>query len=313
MNQNVLKRYTMNTDTTLQFLKEKATNFIIIRNTDNDSVVGKNKVYLSDLPNEDLTSYIKLHSGKNEVNVWIEHRIARGVTHVKSPNTKSYRLEILDKNKPVQNNEENQIVTQQQHAPVQQQVYPAQPYLANPNHSQDVLSSPLVKTIRDIDARELKKAEKENDSLKEEIKGYKSENSLLDKENRELKTKISVAEEQKRVALEEAKKEKEYALLLLKLENKSFLDSPAFEKMLEKAPGVLEKALGAKYMANSGPQQTALAAPNVSDIKKSLIDYIAESCNDVQAEFIGATLEMYNNEQFLTELQTLIERYATGN
>lgn len=303
LNHVQIKRYKMNkTDATIQFLKENPKNFIRITNISNDQLLGNKNIYLSDIPNEDLRSYAQFLSGNSNAELWIEHRIERGATNVKAPNVSGYKL-VIEYQTKKQDDEKKMVIPENKpvEQPIQpvQPVYHAQPFLASPNQQFDVLSSPIVKTIRDIDEKKYKDLERSYEDLREDNKDLKAENRTLNNEVIALKTQVSTAE-----------KEKELAILMEKMNKSSFLDSPAFQKLVEVAPDMVEKAMMAKVGTAPAPQ--ALNSPNVSPIKKSLIDYIVSDCTDNEANYVGSVLELFDNANFMNELKEIITRYGTN-
>lgn len=281
--------------TTIQFLKDSPKNFIRLTDLSNDNPVGKKDIYITDIPNENLKEYILSNVGNQEKLIWVEHRQERGNTTVKVG--QGYKIETENPNKnvapaPV---EQNQVV------PV---VHQAQYMGAPPVYSNQVpdnysmLNSPIVKQYLDANEKKYLDLKGNYDELKEDYKDLRSKNRIQEETLSDLKIKLSVAE-----------REKEMAVLSEKMNNKSFWDSPAFEKALEKAPDLLTSAMAMKS-GQVPAQMQALGSPiGSTPLKKEFFEYADETCNDDQINYLGSVLHHINNDAFKLELNQLIHKY----
>ena len=283
-----------NQTTTIQFLKESPKNFIRLTDLSNDSAIGKKDIYLSDIPNENLTQYILSCVGNQDKLIWVEHRQERGNTTVKV--AQGYKIEIENQQKPIEN-----IAPV---APVQSQPnFMAAPPTVYPNYPMPIqdfsmLGNPIVKSYIDANEKKYLDLKERHEDLKEEVKDLRSKNRIQDENLSELKIKLSVAE-----------REKEMAVLSEKMNNKSFWDSPAFEKALEKAPDLLTSAMAMKS-GQVPAQMQALGSPiGSTPLKKEFFEYADETCNDEQINYLGSVLHHINNDAFKLELNQLIHKY----
>lgn len=277
---------------TIEYLKKKPEiRFLVLTNQENGQKIGKSEIYLRDIPNEDLVSYIKNSLGPVAVDthVWVELRVKRDNTSRKEGDCRV----LIEAPK-------SQLPAVQQNLPVPMQVQ--QPQIMQPTLYDSASSSgnfglglPALMDLHTNSSR-LKDKEEQFAELKEEFKDLKHENKALDLENRELKTKLSTAEAKETMAV-----------MLAKTENKSFFESPAFEKMMENAPQLLSGIAAMKGGAIPG----ALGAAT-SDIKNELFEFVNENVSDSDINFLGATAGKLNNPAFKNELQLLISRYATN-
>lgn len=279
---------------TIQYLRENPTNrFIRIIISATNTKLGKTDIYLDDITGEDLTAYIKNNLGPitQPTFVYVEVRTKDGATSRKKD---GYSLEIQPE------------IVQTQLPAVQAPVnYPAAVVQTHeqPNFFQHGglgatlgLGFPQIMEMQRKSDR-LTDKEEQLSELKDDFKEVKQENRLLEVENRELKTKLSTAEAQK-----------EMAVMMVKLENKSFFDSPAFEKVMEQAPGMLSAIASMKGGAAAAG---ALGSPNLSETHNELIDFIASNLDEQQANYIGSVCGQINKPGFVQELHALITRYAT--
>jgi regulator of replication initiation timing len=280
---------------TIEYLKKKPEiRFLVLTNQENGQKIGKSENYLSDIPNEDLVSYIKNSLGPVAVNthVWVELRVKRDNTSRKEGDCRV----LIEAPK-------SQIPAVQQNLPVQQfpmqtqqpQVMQPTLYDSLPSGGNFGLGLPALMDLHTNSSR-LKDKEEQFAELKEDYKDLKHENKQLDIENRELKTKLSTAEAKETMAV-----------MLAKTENKSFFESPAFEKMMENAPQLLSGIAAMKGGAVPG----ALGAA-ASDIKNELFEFVNENVPDSDINFLGAIAGKLNSVAFKNELQILISRYATS-
>lgn len=289
----------MNSVTTIQFLKQNPlANFLRITEIANDSYVGKKDTYLSDIPNEDLIQYIKNLLNGREAEIWIEHRQIKGATNVKVG--QSYKMNFILENPvttPVPVQASTPAVVQSQ--PIQAEVmHQNNAMLGNPfGLSGERIMDHMMKASKLDDLRE------SYSDLKNDYTDLKKKYDILDDDNRKLKTDLSIAQ-----------REKELAILSEKMEKRSFYDSPAFEKLMEKAPGMIESVVAMK-MGATGEVTAAtvgLGNPNVSERKREFFEYVGESCTDDQVNYLGSIIHFISNENFMLDLKELIQKYVNN-
>lgn len=278
---------------TIQFLKENPGNFIRLTNMagEIEQPLGKKDIYINDIPNEDLEAYIKslLGSISTDAHVIVERRRLKGATHEKAGPIFKVIVKAPEPipATPVAPQPAMQNVQPMQHIP---QVMPAVPGMGMPF---GLSAADAFTMMRKADKLDDVISDKEE--LKETVKELRAENRTLEIDKRELQTKLSIAEAQK-----------DMAVLAAKLENKSFFDSPAFQTLMEKAPDMVGMVLEAK--GASVPQEAAfgLGAANVSEAKKSLVEYIIENCSDDQVNYLGSIIAYMTNPNFVNKLNALI-------
>lgn len=283
---------------TIEYLRKNPENrFLMLTNLENNQKVGKSNIFFNDIPEEDLNRYIKSNLGEitKPTLVWVELRVKQGASSKKED---AYKVEI----NPIINVPQtvnNLLPVAPTVQPMLPQVQAAQPqpdYFPGGLGQSFGLGLPQIMEMNRKADRLEDKLEQLSE-LKEEFKELKQENRLLEIENRELKTQKSTAEAQK-----------DMAVMLVKAENKSFFDSPAFEKMMDKAPELLS---GIVAMKTGGVPTGALGA-GLTETQSSFIEYVTENLTDNQLNFLGAVAGNINNEMFMGELQQLIARYATN-
>jgi hypothetical protein len=285
-----------NSIATIQFLKQNPdSHFLRITDMSTDTPLGKKDTYLHDITNQNLQDYIKLLLNGRECEIWIEHRKVQGNTNVKFG--QSYKMDFIIK-KPT---EAVAVIPAAQVPATQSQAINAEPIY---NHS---LSNPFGLSAPQI-MDNMMKANKLDDvketlkEVKEELVVVKRKNEILDDENRKLKTDLSIAA-----------KDKEMAILAEKLDKKSWIDSPAFEKLMDKAPEMMQGVVAMKMGATTETVTMGLGNPNVSNIKREFFEFIGESCTDEQVNYLGSVVHFIGNESFMLELNNLIQKYANGN
>lgn len=283
---------------TIEYLKKNPENrFLMLTNLENNQKVGKSNIFFNDIPEEDLNRYIKSNLGEitKPTLVWVELRVKQGASSKKED---AYKVEI----NPVINVPQ----TVSNLMPAVQTVQPMLPQVQVPQPQPDFFNGGLGQSfglglpqIMEMNrkADRLQDKEEQLSELKDDFKEVKQENRLLEIENRELKTKLSTSEAKQ-----------EMAVMMVKAENKSFFDSPAFEKMMDKAPELLS---GFVAMKTGGVPTGALGA-GLTEVQSSFIEYVTENLTDTQLNFLGAVAGNINNEMFMGELQQLIARYATN-
>lgn len=277
---------------TIDYLKGNPNRFIRIVVAETNTKIGKTDIYLDDIPYEDLTGYVKKSLGTitKPTLVYVEVRAKEGTTSRKKD---SYSLEISPEIP-------NQLPAVQSLSPViPATVQPQEPapFFQNGGLGQTLgLGFPQIMEMH-RKADRLTDKEEQLAELKEEHKELKQENRLLEIDNRELKTKLSTAEAKEIMAV-----------MMVKAENKSFFDSPAFEKVMEQAPNMLAAIAS---MKTGGVTAGALGNPNVSETKNSFIEFVCENCNDEQVNYLGSVCGNINNPAFMQDLNFLINKYAT--
>lgn len=288
-----------NSIATIQFLQQNPnTHFLRITDMSNDTPLGKKDTYLQDITNQNLQDYIKLLLNGRECEVWVEHRKMQGNTNVKFG--QSYKMNFILE-KPIE--AVATVPTTQVPAVVSNQ----QPIMAEPIHNQNMLGNPFGLSAPQI-MDNMMKANKLDDvkevlkETKDELAAVKKKNEILDDENRKLKTDLSIAA-----------KDKEMAILAEKLDKKSWIDSPAFEKLMDKAPQMMESVVAMKMGATTETVSMGLGNPNVSSIKREFFEFVGESCTDDQINYLGSIVHFIGNENFMLELNQLIQKYANGN
>lgn len=287
-----------NSTATIQFLKQNPdAHFIRITDMSSDTHVGKKDTFLRDILNENLQDHIKQILNGRECEVWVEHRKFQGNTNVKVG--QSYKMNFV-----LEKQTELPAVVPAAQTPVVQ----SQTIVAEPIHNNQMLGNPFGLSAPQI-MDNMMKANKLDDvkevlrETKEELVSVKKRNEILDDENRKLKTDLSIAA-----------KDKEMAILAEKLDKRSWIDSPAFEKFAEKAPQMLESVIAMKMGATpeAATMATGLGNPNISSVKSEFFDFVAENCTDDQVNYLGSVVHFIGNEGFLLELNQLLQKYGNN-
>jgi hypothetical protein len=282
---------------TIEYLKVSPTSrFIRLIKSATNEKLGKTDIYLDDITGEDLTAYIKNALGPitQTTLVYVEVRTKEGANSRKKD---GYSLEI----EPEMMQPQLPAVQVPAATPapvVNKSTFEPASFLGQPVGLGQVAVGLGQMMEMHHNTSRLKDKEEALAELKEDYKELKQDFRLQEIENRELKTKLSTAEAQK-----------ELAVLAVKAENKSFFDSPAFEKVMEQAPGMLS-AIAA--MKGGAVTAGALGTPNLSETHNSLIDFIASNLDESQANYIGSICGLMSNPGFVAELNALITRYATN-
>lgn len=280
-----------NIQNTIQYLKGNENRYITIVNQENNAQVGKAMIYLADIPNENLESYLQNALGQitKPTLVWVEMRTKNGNSSKKDYTAK---IEVSPLNYTAPQNQSPAAIQTQVHAPAPTL---QQGYLGAPNMGLGVAE--LIGMH--VKGEKLEIVKEQLVELKEDYKQLKHEHRLLESDHRDAITKLSTAEAQK-----------EIAVMLVKSENKSVFDSESFKTLMDKAP----EMLGAIASMKGGgmPMQAALGAPNVSETHRQFIDHVAENLNEVQINFLGSVMHYMENESFASELKLLIQKYAHG-
>lgn len=280
----------------IQFLKGKPERFITITNQENGNSIGKNNIYLIDIPNEDLQHYIKFSVGNISAPIllWVEMRTKQGTTSKKENVCK---IEVM----PDNYKEPEAIAPVQLPAVQEQQIIPQQPFLAAPNLGNNVfgLGFPEIMNMQ-LKSSQLEDKKEQLIEMKAEYGELKHAYKLLEIDHRKALSDLAIASSQK-----------EMAVMLAKTETKSFLDSPAFTNLIENAPAMLQ---GIAAMKNgSVPAGTVgLGRPSVSETHDQFIEYISDNLNESQVDFLGSICGHMSNESFKTEINALLQRYGTN-
>lgn len=280
----------------LTYLRSSDAKFIRIVNQETNKTVGKTDIYLTDIPNEDLEHYIKFNLGTITAPtlVWIEMRQKKGTTSLKENGCKIL-VDFQASQKP------QDFTTQIMNpAPLQNTnpVATPAPYLGSPS-PQNLFGLGFAEVIgMQVKADRLDHKEEQLKDLKEDHKELKKKYDFLDVDHRATLTKLSTAEAQK-----------DMAVMLAKLENKSVFDSPVFEKLMDRAPELLS---GIVAMKGGGmPMAGALGSPNLPEEHKEFIEFVSENLNEQQVNFLGSICHYINNEPFVAELKMLLTRYSS--
>lgn len=283
---------------TIQYLKSKENRYITITVQETNKSIGKSTIYLTDIPNEDLEQYIKNNLGPitKPTLVWVEMRSKQGATSKKDH---ACAIEISP------GITQQEVVPQQASTlpviqPIQHQQYQehAAPFLGNPNVP-NVFGLGLADVIgMQRKADRLIDKEEQYAELKIDFKELKKNYDILDIEHRGTLTKLSTAEAQK-----------DMAVMLAKMENKSIFESPAFTAMMEKAPEMISGFVALKTGGAAPAIAGALGAP-MTEGHRQLLEHIAESLDENQVNFLGSVCRYIDNEGFTTQLRSLIQQYA---
>lgn len=276
-----------NIQKTINFLRELPDkNFLSITNQETNKPVGTTKIFLRDIPNEDLAGYIKFHLGPitQPTLVWVELRKENGTSSLKKDSCAiQVNPEMTQQIAPI---------AQAAPAPVTQ-VHEATPI----NHLGNPFGLGLPELLKmNSDSTKLELVEKQLEKALEEIKDLKHDNRTLDLDLREQKTKVATAEQQK-----------ELAVLLATAGQKGFFDGEGFQKLLEKAPDMFEKIVAMK--AGSVGEVSTLGNPNFNPVQKEFIDYVIENLSDDQIKGLGAICFYMKQPEFQAELAELLTKF----
>lgn len=130
---------------------------------------------------------------------------------------------------------------------------------------------------------------------KELRKTFESKKELLQDELKSVKAKLETAEERLKLAVEMAK-----------IEQKSWAESPAFEK-LAGSIGPLATAAISKGGAAASP---GMGNPNMSKARQEFIANVAKSnISDEDLDLLKMVGDTMNNEEFVNELGELLAKY----
>lgn len=286
-----------NTLKAVTFLKDNPEKRFLKIQDENGNTIGLQKIFIKDIPNENLVNYLKTFLGdsSSDRTLWVEAREIRGITDKKMG---SYSL-VIETEKKIYQEPAPGPAPQTYQEPVQQQ----QPQFLGNAVSQG--NGMLGMAVNDVMMLQLKAARLEDITEKlvetrKELETIKHERNILDIEARDLKTKLSTAE-----------RDKDLALKIAASENKGFFDSPAFEKMMDKAPEMIGSiaAMKAGQMPSFGAESLGVTASNLSQTKQGFVDYLTDDLTDEQVNYLGSICHFLPNELFKNELQGLIKKY----
>lgn len=282
-----------NTAMAITFLSEKPEDrFLTIVNQSNNTPVGKSTIYLSDIPNNDLAGYVKLHIGNIQQStlVWVELRQKSGTSSHKKG---AFAIEVKPEfqQQVVQVPAAAPLPAVVQAAPVQNQQLGNSmiEFLGNP----DMLGKMVMPFVN---AERLKDRENQVDDLKQEVKDLKHENKVLDLELRDALKKLGTADG-----------EKTLAVMLANASNKGFMDSEGMQKFIASVPDLIEKITVAK-MGNA-PETIGLGLPQMSTEKADFVNYVIDNLNDDQVIFLGSVIRHMSKQNFVDSLNVLITQY----
>lgn len=149
---------------------------------------------------------------------------------------------------------------------------------------------------------EIEKLKKELDEKKREMRAeiddLRGDKKKLEIDNRELQSKLSISEQQK-----------EMAVMMAKLDTKSFLDSDTFKALIEKAPELLGHVVAMK--SGGGGAATALGMPAGSPMLQQFIGLISDY-NDDQLQFLAAITMHIDNQNVTNEISTILQKYGNN-
>lgn len=280
-----------NIQKTIQYLQQSPeTRYLTLVNLENNQKLGKANIFLADIPGQDLTQYIKSSLGpiSQPTLVWVEIRAKNGSSSLKK---EAYKVEISPTAMTPAVTESMPVVYQQ---PQMAQNYPAPTPVAGLGANFGLGFSDVLKMHNDSSRLE-DKIEQLNE-LKEEYKELKKEKNLLEIDNRELKTQLSTSEAREKMAV-----------ALVKIDSKTFYDSPAFEKLLDKAPEVFASIVA---MKTGGASATGALGAALSETKASFLEHMNDNLTDEQVNYLGAICQYIQIESFKNELNNLIRQYA---
>lgn len=272
-----------NIQTTIDFLRDNPEkHFINITQIDNGKPLGATKIFLRDIANEDLKNYIKYQLGpiSKPTMVYIELRKSNGSSSSKE---KAFGVEVNP-----------DVMTQNNKIPaVAENVHNAVP-LGNPLQIGLGLAEYIEATT---DAKLLKEITRQYEKLEKAFDDLKHENRKLELDLRAALTDVSKAEAKETLAV-----------MMARMENRSFFESEGFSKMMEKAPEVLA-SIAAMKTGHLPAEASMLGNPDLSDTQKEFINYVIENLNDNQIVFLGSIIRHMNNVNFVNSISQLTSQY----
>lgn len=279
-------------NSSLNFLRQSPAHFLSIVHMDGKETPlgGMPKIYLRDIPGEDLREFIKQKVGQvtQPVELYVTHRQDVGTTHRKVSGTLSYKINL---NPPP-------VVAE----PVHQAAPVAAPPVVAPASSAPAFQGMGFPGLGFAEMVEmstsklrLEDVRRDLEDARETIKDQRAEIRTLTTKNHELEGKVAISEQKM-----------EMAVMLAESKTKSIFDSEAVKRLIDNAPVLLAAVKGGQAPVSG------LGMPEgLSEAKREVIDYIVEECNDIQAQFLASVLVLSNNAGFMSELQTLIKKYST--
>lgn len=286
-----------NIQKSINFLKQfPDKHYLTITNQENNQPVGASKIFLKDIPSEDLSNYIKFNLGviSKPTLVWVELRKENGTSSLKKD---ACSIQV---NPPM----ENQVAEEKPQPPVtkhQAEEFPAPyhpnyPFLGNPTMQSFGLGLPEIIKMN-TDSAMLAEVRRQLEETKEKLREVTHDKNRLELQSIEDKAKIATAEQQK-----------ELAVMLATANQKGFFDGDGFQKLLDKAPDMIEKIASMKNLqaADAG----GLGNPNYSEVQREFIDYMIENLSDEQVKALGSICYYMRNESFNKELALLIDKQS---
>jgi hypothetical protein len=283
-----------NISKTIDYLREMPENrFINIINQETNARVGKEKIYLKDIPNEDLESFIKFQIGPASMSklFWVEIRQNQGATHVKKA---SYPVEIMP----------NTVEQKKGLEPIPATIIEKNEREILGSQNSNFFGLGFVDVMNmHSDSKMLQEKTKQVDDLREDIKNILHEKKLLEIELRKALTDVSMAQSKEALAV-----------MIAKAENKSFFDGDNFQKLIEKVPEVMEKLAIMKGNIKEVQESGVLGGVDLTPIQKEALLWMGENLNDQQIVFIGRICALINNQDFVNEINQLIQKFSeNGN
>ena len=283
----------------ITFLKSSPEDRFLAICDENSNVIGIEKVYLKNIPNENLEAYLKLHLGKQEQDVmlWIEAREKSGATDKKRG---SFPVRIDAEVQPVQ----------QIQSPMQQSTN----FLGQAVQSEGTNILMPASAVMDMQRKadrlddanekiaELRaELQRLNTKIDSEALDFKKERNDSDTELRDLRSRLHTAEKEKEIAVKEIQKEK-----------RNFLDSEGFQKFLDKAPQMLGNIVAMK--TGVPPMGESLgAASTLSETKQQFLEYMTDHMDDKQVLYIGSVIHFLDNPEFKNYVDKLVTDKVNGN
>ncbi len=283
---------------TIKYLKAKDNRYITITVQETNIKIGKDNVYLSDIPGEDLEQYIKTELGpiNKPTLVWVELRTKQGPTSKKDH---ACAIEISPTNYLPDTQPVSIMPIPVPNYPKINQVENTPSFLAQPSAGNtNLFGLGLAEVVSmQVKADRLSHKEEQLVELKDEYRELKHRYNMLDIEHRSALGRIATADAQK-----------EMAVMLAKSENKSVFESVAFEKLMEKAPELLGSIAAMK--GGVTPNQPGALGMTMPDTHREFVEHVVENLNENQINLLGSICHFIDNEGFNSQLSMLIKQYS---
>ncbi|PRP68104.1 hypothetical protein [Nonlabens agnitus] len=201
------------------------------------------------------------------------------------------------KQQPSNNMNHNQQPPQQFQQPVQQQPQMMDFQFGGMNAGM----SAMVSEMADLKAKAQRSDDylRDMNDLRKELYEERTKNLNLTAEKNDLT-----------VFKNNAEREKELAIALLKSENKSFMESEGFKTMMEQLPGLLPLLAGNGGQIPEYAQGQGNPNPRLSEVKQQFIATISiPQVSDGLVELLQEIAQRLNIEEYLTELYALNDKY----